>query len=233
MTPRQSTERPAPAQLEQALGWTFRKPQLLGEALTHASYANEHDGAGPDNERLEFLGDAVLNLIAARLLYDRVAGSEGELSLRRSRVVRSDAFAAQAEQLELGRYLLLGAGQRRAKAGESRRLLENAFEALAGAIFLDGGYEAVERCFAPRLGAAIAEATESLDWKSELQELCHRRSLPAPRYTITAVTGPDHARRFGCEVVIGDDVVGTGEGSSKKAAEQQCARAALAKVEQL
>jgi len=217
-------------QLQQALGWRFRAPGLLLEALTHSSFANEHPDAGPHNERLEFLGDAVLGLIAARILFDKVAAREGELSRRRARVVRTEAFAAQAEQLNLGACLRLGEGQKRAVGGD-RHLLENAFEALAAAVFCDGGYAAAEQCFAPRLANAIATATSTLDWKSELQEACHKRGLPPPVYTVVAVNGPDHARSYACLVRVGEGTQGAGEASNKKSAEQLCAKDALDKLE--
>ena len=218
------------AALEAALGWRFSEPARLVEALTHATYANENAGAGPDNQRLEFLGDAVLGLLVSRLLYERVAGEEGELSRRRARVVRREALATLGRELDLGPYLRLGAGQKR--AGPDMRVLADAFEAVAGAVFLDGDFEAVERCFGPRFVQAIDEATESIDWKTELQEVTQARGLGVPRYVVVEVSGPDHARHYRCEVVVGAEVLGSGDGSSKKVAEQQCARAALARLEE-
>lgn len=213
--------------LERALGWRFRDPSLLVAAMTHSSYANENRDGGPHNERLEFLGDAVLGLLAARLLFDCSSAREGELSRMRSRVVRTEAFAEQANELSLGVYLRLGEGQRRASGAESKRLLEDAFEALAGAVFADGGYAAAEQCFAPRLIAAIERDQQESDWKSVLQETCHSRHFSAPCYSIVTVSGPDHARRYTCEVSVNGVSYGTGEASSKKAAEQLCAENAV------
>lgn len=220
------------AGLEGALGYRFRNRAYPEEALTHSTYANENPGSGPDNQRLEFLGDAVLGLLASRLLYEQLQEPEGELSRRRARVVRLEALAALARELDLGAYLRFGAGQAKEAGSRAERTLADAYEALAGAVFLDGGFAAVERCFGPRLAAAAARATRSTDFKTELQELCHARHLPPPRYEIAGVGGPDHARVYSIEVHIGAEVRGRGEGSSKKAAEQIAAEAALAALEQ-
>ncbi len=213
--------------LEGRLGWIFRNPALLLEALTHSSYANEHQGTGPDNERLEFLGDAVVNLLAAKLLYTSVHEPEGVLSARRARVVRREGLAALARDLDLGGHLRLGEGQR-AAGGATESLLADAYEALVGAVFLDGGFDAVERSFAQAVGNAMGGAALPVDFKTELQELCHRRQLSAPRYTVTSTEGPPHARRYVCTVKVGDTLQSAGEGASKKAAEQVCAQKALA-----
>jgi ribonuclease-3 len=219
--------RRATTPLEHSLGYRFKRPELLQQALTHSTFANEHPGEGESNERLEFLGDAVLGLLVGRIIFDAAAvADEGELSRRRASIVRREALAALARELALGDALRLGQGQRNATATADSTLAD-AYEALAGAVFLDGGFDAVERCFGPRLGAAVAAGSGKSDYKTALQELCHARGLPTPTYAVLGVTGPDHARVYRCTVRIGDDVRGEGEGSSKKIAEQFCAHEAL------
>jgi ribonuclease-3 len=218
----------AASKIEAALGWTFRDEALLVKALTHATYANENPGSGQDYERLEFLGDAVLDLLAARLLFDAFPHApEGELSRRRARVVRRETFALLGERLGLAAHVRLGAGQQRSGGGASRRILADTFEALAGAVYLDGGLEAVERCFGAPIATAIAETHAPVDFKTRLQEACHRLGLPPPQYVVVSVEGPDHSRIFTCEVSVAGNARGNGAGSSKKAAEQVCARQAL------
>ncbi len=219
--------------LQDKLGWRLKEEALLQQALTHSTWANEHPGCGADNERLEFLGDAVLGLLVAEKLFVRFpAAKEGELSRRRARLVQRQALAALAQQLGLGDFLRVGEGQRRAGAKESSRLTADAFEAVVGAVFVDGGLVAVEHCFGAMINDAMARAESSWDFKTELQERCHQRGLPAPRYVVSAISGPDHARRYACEVRIGDTALGSGEGSSKKAAEQLCAKTALQHLEE-
>ena len=219
---------PSSGALEARLGRSFNTPDLLRNALTHSTYANENPTEGPDFERLEFLGDAVLDLLAARLLFDRFAqATEGELSRRRARVVRRDTLAILATELGLGEHIRLGEGQKRSGGGASKRILADAFEALAGAIYLDGGYQAVEQCLTRYIMSGIEQTHQPLDFKTRLQEACHRMSLPVPCYIIVAVDGPDHARNFTCEVHVRGEMRGRGTGTSKKIAEQMCARQAL------
>ena len=214
--------------LEQRLGRPFANRELLRNALTHSTYANENPNEGPDFERLEFLGDAVLDLLAARLLFDQLGeAKEGELSRRRARVVRRDTLAVLANELGLGEHIRLGEGQKRSGGGASKRILADAFEALAGAIYLDGGYQAVEQCLARYILSGIAQTQDPLDFKTRLQEACHRMGLPVPAYQVVAVEGPDHARNFTCDVHVRGEARGRGLGTNKKAAEQMCARQAL------
>ena len=222
------SRRRSPSEIELVLGWTFQDESLLVKALTHATYANENPGTGQDYERLEFLGDAVLDLVAARLLFDAFPhASEGELSRRRARVVRRETFALLGERLGLAVHVRLGAGQQRSGGGASRRILADTFEALAGAVYLDGGLDAVERCFGALIATAIAETHAPVDFKTRLQEACHRLGLSPPQYVVISVEGPDHSRIFTCEVTVAGSARGKGAGSSKKAAEQVCARQAL------
>ncbi|MBI5510106.1 MAG: ribonuclease III [Deltaproteobacteria bacterium] len=214
--------------LEQRLGREFESRRFGEAALTHSTYVNEHPEAGPANERLEFVGDAVLGLLAAELLFNGSAdGSEGEMTVRRAQVVERRALAEMATRLDLGALLRMGEGQRRDGGALSSRILAGAYEAVAGAVFMDGGYDAAKRCFAAPLQAAIDLATTPVDFKTALQELCHRRRLQAPAYTVTGVHGPDHARTYTCGIVVGD-VRLEKTAANKKDAEQACARAALA-----
>ncbi len=213
--------------LQTTLGRTFVRRELLTAALTHSTYANENVGSGPHNERLEFVGDAVLDLLVAELLYDQFpAAAEGELSRRRARVVRTTALARMADDLHLGEHVRLGHGQHTA-VERSPRLLAGVTEAVAGAVFLDGGFEAVQTCFAERFSRAIAEAARPIDFKTLLQESCHKLALAPPLYEVLEVSGPDHARVYRCCVWLGDKQAGEGIAGSKKEAEQQCAHAAL------
>lgn len=212
--------------LECRICWKFTDRSLLQEAVTHSTFANEEPTAGPNNERLEFLGDAVIDLIVANDLYQRQdMRSEGEMSRRRARVVRRESLAEQARDLDLGHYLRVGEGQRR--SGATDNILADAYEALAGAVFLDGGYQAVCDCFGAVLRQAIDLAQKRVDHKTRLQEYCHLKRIKVPRYAVVAVEGPGHARVYSCKVSFGDVTVGPGHGSSKKAAEQDCACLAL------
>lgn len=216
-----------PNALEERLGWTFDDPARLLEALTHSTFANENPDSGPCNERLEFLGDAVIGLLTAEILHARlVAAPEGVLTKRRARVVRRAALAEMARAIELGTHLRLGHGH---EPGEppSESVLADAYEAIVGAVFVDGGYQAVRRCFGRAMEEAIEAATDPIDFKTLLQELCHRRETPPPRYRVVRVSGPDHARRYSCQVEIDGETLGAGEAPSKKEAEQRCARKAL------
>ncbi|HSI03101.1 MAG: ribonuclease III [Myxococcota bacterium] len=218
---------PTAQKLEETLGYTFRDPALLAQALTHSTYANEHPDEGPPNERLEFLGDAVINLLAGRLLFLRLADeSEGELTRRRAQVVRREALADMAQGLELPSHLRLGHGQK-STGGVTTRVLADAFEALAAAVYLDGGYDAVEKIFSRLLADAIDQAVGPVDFKTQLQEECHKVGKPAPIYEVVQVSGPDHAREYSCRVLIDGACYGSGRASSKKVAEQSCAEEAL------
>jgi ribonuclease-3 len=219
--------RRAPGPVEERLGYRFHDPALLEQALTHSTFVHENPAAGiVSNERLEFLGDAVIDLLVGRILFERLeSANEGELSRRRAGVVRREGLAALARELDLGPALRLGAGHKKVVLSDTT--LSDAYEAVAGAIFLDGGYEMVERCLGPRLAAAIESATGASDAKTALQEACQARGLPLPTYEVLSVSGPDHARIYSCAVRVGDRELGRGEGASKKLAEQRCAESAL------
>ena len=222
-----------PADLAARLGITFNDPALLARALVHGSWLHEHpDEAAGENERLEFLGDAVVNLVVSSALYDRHRGDdEGVLSARRAAVVSTAGRARLARRLELGDYLRLGEGEAQ-RGGRGRpAILASAFEALAGAIFVDRGWETARDWLlghaAPELAADLPVGTLKSP-KSRLQELTQREGGARPEYRLLETTGPDHSRHFRVAAVIGGEIVAEGHGSSRRAAETAAAEAALA-----
>jgi ribonuclease-3 len=214
------------------LGVAFRDLSLLQRALTHRSYLNEHpDEMLEDNERLEFLGDSVLDFIAAEWLYGRFPEmNEGDLTRLRAGLVRNDSLASYASAIGLNEMLLLGKGEEEYGGRERLRNLGGAFEALAGALYLDQGIEAVRRFaapwFIPVLDEMLREQSDK-DAKSRLQEWSQSALNLTPVYRTVRITGPDHAREFTIEVVIGERVYGVGHGRNKQVAAQAAARAAL------
>ncbi len=225
------------AALQARLGYVFQNPDLLRLALTHPSVTHEHPASQEDNQRLEFLGDAVLGLILARELYEKFPGlGEGPLTKARAQMVNRDALAQQTHQFALGAHLVLSRGEELNGGRERPSALADAIEALIGAVFLDGGFEAarefVLRCF--RESFAECADIPSLDNpKGELQELLQAGSPAAPRYQMTAATGPDHDRDFECAVFHEGVELGRGCGKSKRAAESEAALAALHRLRAL
>jgi ribonuclease-3 len=217
------------SELTRRLGLTFSNLALLTRALTHRSYVNEHPDALEDNERLEFLGDAVLDFIVGAWVYHRFPEMrEGDLTKLRSALVRNDQLAVFARRLDLGRAIRLGRGE--ASSGGFRRdtLLGSAFEALIGALYLESGLRAVEAFVNPILEEVRESVLDEIhDPKSQLQEWAQSQKLGTPRYKTVDSTGPDHARTFEVEVEIGGEVRGRGTGSSKAAAEHAAAQNAL------
>nr|HDN00557.1 ribonuclease III [Deltaproteobacteria bacterium] len=218
--------------LEVSLGYHFVRPELLGQALTHRSYAVEHGIGALDNERLEFLGDAALELVVSHLLFVRHGQMcrEGELTRMRSYFVNESQLAAQAFRLGLGCHLRLGKGEDRSGGREKPSILSDAFEAVVGAIYLDSGIEEVfsfiERCFGDLLDQAL-EIGLNQDYKSRLQELTQGRFRSVPVYEIERVSGPDHQRIFEVVISFNGQALQRGSGRSKKEAEQDAARKAL------
>ncbi|MBR1565904.1 MAG: ribonuclease III [Oscillospiraceae bacterium] len=218
--------------LEKALQYQFRDTALLREALRHSSYANEHRGGeSVSNERLEFLGDSVLGFVTAEFLFRKHPGApEGELTRIRARLVCEESLYEVAQRLELGKYLCLGHGEE-AGGGRTRpSILADATEAVIAAIYLDGGIEPAAALIHRMLldGAAEERFVEQRrDYKTALQELVQRTPNHALRYCLTGESGPDHAKTFTVNVMLGDEVVGAGSGRSKKEAEQNAACAAL------
>ena len=218
------------------IGYAFRDVALLRLALTHPSVAHEHGGSPPHNQRLEFLGDSVLQLALTRELYEKFTMvGEGPLTKARAQMVNQRALAEQAARIGLGEHLILSRGEE-SNGGRARpSILADAFEALVGAIFLDGGYdlarEFILRQFHDSFGAL--EVIPSLDNpKGELQELLQAQSPESPQYHLEAVAGPDHDRVFECAVRYRGEEIGRGKGKSKKVAESEAALAALAGLRQ-
>jgi ribonuclease III len=211
---------------------SFVDQALLRTALTHRSYLNEHpDLDWEDNERLEYLGDAVLDFLLAEYLFLAFPNaSEGELTALRAALVRRDTLSRLARKLAIGQTLLMGHGEVETGGRERAATLCASFEALVGALYLDQGFEAVSAWVIPmmqdELGAARLEVTDK-DPKSRLQELAQGRLGVTPRYRTTGAAGPDHAKIFHVEVAIGDTVWGHGEGPSKQLAAQHAAEDAL------
>lgn len=221
------TARTAYTGLEAALG-TGLERGLLEQALTHRSYAYEHGGL-PTNERLEFLGDAVLGLVVTDVLYARHPDlPEGQLAKLRAGVVNTRALAGVGRTLGLGRWLRLGKGEESTGGRDKNSLLADTMEALLGAIYLERGLPTatavVRRLFDPLMVAA-AQHGAALDWKTTLQEITAAHGHGVPEYLL-AETGPDHAKRFTAQARVGGVVLGTGEGGSKKEAEQVAAQVA-------
>lgn len=221
--------------LQEALGHRFRDPDLLLRALTHPSYVNEHpeDETG-DNQRLEFLGDAVLDFVAGAWVFRNYPDfDEGRMTRLRAALVRTQTLAELARQVGIGEALRLGRGEEDAGGRERDANLCDAFEAVVGALYLDGGMAASETFVAPLIGP-VAEMTlaAEADWdfKSRLQEWSQAELGVTPRYRIVAERGPDHAKTFVAQVLLGKEVRGQGSGHSKQAAEQAAARAAWESV---
>jgi len=214
------------------LGLRFRDPALLSRALVHGSWQHEHpDDSIGHNERLEFLGDAVVNLVISEALHDRhPEDDEGVLSARRAAIVSTSGLARLARRIHLGEYLLLGEGEAQ-RGGRARPiLLASALEAVAAAVFLDQGWDAARAWLCALAGPELAsDAPPGLlkSPKSRLQELTQRSSGERPDYRLADVTGPDHEKRFAVEVAVGGRIVGTGSGGSRRSAETAAAAAAL------
>lgn len=224
--------------IERVVGYHFQRPHLLHEALTHKSFVNENRTKDRrQNERLEFLGDAVLSLIISDYLAATLPDcTEGELSKLKARLVSEPSLAKAAKRLELGTWLRLGKGEELSKGREKHSLLADALEALIAAVYLDGGLEASRtftlRVFDEELEALGALNSESAfeDHKTRLQELCQKRYDTLPRYVTVRESGPDHHKTFEVELTIKGDVAGTGRGLSKKQAEQMAAKQALEQI---
>src|SRR5438445_3819971 len=217
--------------LQQRLGYTFRDVDLLELALTHPSIAHEVSGPAPHNQRLEFLGDSVLSLVLTQELYEKFATvSEGPLTKARAQMVNRRTLADQAQRIGLGEHLIMSKGEEINGGRHRRSALADTFEALLGAVFLDGGFEAAREFILGRFRDAFGELTSipSLENpKGELQEALQEKSSEAPRYEQTFATGPDHDRVFECAVYHLGVELGRGRGKSKKAAESEAALAAL------
>ena len=218
-------------ELQERIGYRFRDLRLLQLSLIHSSFAFERLDDGRHNETQEFLGDAVLDLTVGYILFARFPElREGKLTRIRSALVNENGLADRAREIDLGRHLLLGRGENASHGRDKPSILSCAYEALVGALFLDGGYDAalafVRRFFEPHI-ESHQELLLSADAKSSLQELLQERFNEGPAYVLVDEEGPAHARLFSVTVRFQDEELGTGKASSKKEAEQLAARAAL------
>lgn len=216
--------------LEERIGYKFRNSLLLAEALTHPSLGHESQRCHFDYQRLEFLGDAVLQLVITEYLFRNFRVAEGQLTKLRSRLVSREALRMHAAALDLGRYILMGRGEESSGGRERTSTLADAFEALIGALYLDGGFDAAKEFILTqtRTGLeALAEKPVDINPKGDLQELLQSISLHSPVYELISQSGPEHEKTFVSQVVWDGIVLGHGGGRSKKQAETAAAIEAL------
>ena len=215
-------------------GCKFKNIQLLDIAFHHRSFFNEHSDSPVNNERLEFLGDAVLELASSTYLYAHFPDcTEGELTKMRASLVQSETLARLARQLDLGSYLRLGRGELLGGGADRQNNLENAFEAVIGAVYLDRGWETAQDYVARQLASEamlVRRSHVSHDYKTTLQEHIQQKRHASISYELIGETGPDHDKRFTTRVLIAGEAMGEGTGRSKKEAEQQAAAAALHRI---
>lgn len=224
------------AALEKKLSYAFERRELLVTALTHSSWANERrEPSTAHYERMEFLGDSVLGLAIADLLYRRGTDEEGTLTLAKVALVSAPTLSALARELKLGSYLRLGQGEELCGGRDKPSILADVLEAVIGAIYLDGGYPAARRFvrthFAARLQEAGSGSRRLLDYKSALQEILQAARLPPPTYAVVDESGPAHQRTFTVILAVLQEAHSSGVGSTKKAAEQEAARKFLEEIE--
>lgn len=220
--------------LQQTLGIFFNQPDLLNQALMHSSFTNENPSTVTSNERLEFLGDAVLGVIVAEHLYRNYPElTEGQMTKIRSFLVRQDTLGQVAVTIGLGGHLYLGKGEESSGGRAKPANIARALEAVIAALYLDQGMAKTEafvlRLLAPEIKATISEDVVT-DYKSRLQEYLQSHSQPAPNYHLVGTDGPDHAKRFFVEARLNETVLATGTGKAKKVAEMEAARLALEKL---
>ena len=217
--------------LQDRIKFKFSDINLLNKALTHRSYTNENSETLKHNERLEFLGDSVLDiLVSDYLVHEYSEFAEGTLSKIRAAVVNETCLAKLAKNIKLGNYLLLGRGEDLSGGREKASILADTFEALAGAVFCDGRFDAASNIFLPLLIEEITKTAQSWsfrDFKSDLQEYTQNKLVCIPSYRVVREIGPDHAKKFEVVVMIKNEVEGKGFGRSKKEAEQAAAKMAM------
>lgn len=221
--------------LQKRLSYSFIEPKLLRQALTHKSYLNEsRDKTIKDNERLEFLGDAVLDLIVSEALMERFpAAAEGNLSKMKAKVVSEGTLARIAKEIGLGSFLFLGRGEEITSGREKISLLADAMEAVIAAIYLDRGFSAVREVVLNEFELSLQQVTRpdrSTDFKTDLQEFCQEMFEALPVYEVVQESGPDHQKTFEVEIWIQGESFGVGSGRSKKEAEQKAAEGTLKRL---
>ncbi len=220
--------------LEEKIGYTFKNPQLLKNALTHSSYANENRAEGvPSNERLEFLGDSVLGFVTARHLYSiEPSMPEGKMTRMRAELVCEHSLYGVAKDIGLGAFLRMGHGEEKNGGRERASILADATEAVIAAIFLDGGIEPAASFIVQMiLSPEAVRLHHAIDYKTELQELVQRKADQLLAYRETGEFGPDHDKIFSSEVSLNGEVIGQGKGRTKKEAEQAAACMALERLD--
>lgn len=223
-------------QIEQKLGYVFKKKELLELAFVHRSYINENKEIKEHNERMEFLGDSVLGLLIADALYSSMPDtSEGDLSSLRSRLVEASSCMNYVQELQLETHLLLGRGERMNDGRGRESILADLFEAVIGAIYLDGGLGAARQFIMQKCSKKIAAILETplKNWKAILQDYCQKKYQRPPDYKLVSETGPDHSKQFVVAVEINAQELGQGQGPSKKEAQQAAAEVALKKLSQI
>jgi ribonuclease-3 len=222
------------SEFEKILGYRFTDLRLLQKGLIHSSFAFEQIEGGKDNEKLEFLGDAVLDLVIGHLLLHRYTDMrEGQLTKLRASLVNEHHLAKMAREINLGSYLELGKGEEASQGRSKSSILSCGYEAIMGAVFEDGGYATVAELVSGFFVAALDEKMEELliaDAKSRLQEQLQEKHNEGPNYRVDAEEGPSHQKVFSVSVLFRDQVLGSGQASSKKEAEQRAAAAALEKL---
>ncbi|HVQ44281.1 MAG TPA: ribonuclease III [Candidatus Saccharimonadia bacterium] len=223
-------------EFQDRIGIKFNDVSLLERAFTHRSYLNEHPKLGLEhNERIEFLGDAVLELVVTDHLYRNYPNPEGDLTNWRSALVKTESLAAVAEKLQIAEYFKLSRGEAKGNARSHALISANAVEAIIGATYLDQGYDTAKRFIADHIISRLEHILESGAWmdpKSKFQELAQERFGLTPAYRVMEEAGPDHDKVFTIGVYVGDTLYGQGSGSSKQAGQQEAAAAALAKLAQ-
>ena len=214
--------------LERVLGHTFQNRALLETALTPTSFANEARHGTKHNERLEFLGDSVLSIVVAEYLFTHSSLPEGDLTRMRASLVCEAALFGFAQKIDLGRWLRLGHGEELGGGRTRPSVVSDAFEAVIAALYLDGGIEAARAFILPFVTSALTKQSAEEDYKTKLQEIVQQNPSERLRYVVASQTGPDHDKHFVVEVHLNSNCIGSGEGHSKKQAEQAAAKEALA-----
>lgn len=223
-------------EIEKKLGYRFKNPGYLALAFVHRSFINEHRDVAEHNERLEFLGDSVLGLLIAEYLYINLPKTpEGDLSYLRSRLVEASSCVSYIQKLELEKHLLLGKGERMNDGRGRESILADLFEAVIGAIYLDGGIEGAREFLFKNFNEEISAILETplQNWKAILQDFCQKQHQQPPKYIVIDESGPDHSKMFTIAVCVNENELGRGVGASKKEAQQAAAEAALKILEKM
>lgn len=218
--------------IEKKLGYSFREPSLLSLAFVHRSFLNENRMVTEHNERLEFLGDAVLSILVSEYLYRYLpTTAEGQLSYLRSRLVEAGSCMHYIQSLDVASYILLGKGERMNDGRGRESILADLFEAIIGAIYLDGGLEAAKNFLFKNFSSQIEQILQTplRNWKALLQDYCQKKFQQTPHYQLIHSSGPDHSKTFEISVSINDQELGRGTGASKKEAQQAAAADAISR----